>query len=59
MLLLGKYDDCMHLVRRTPEWTVCTYFTGPWGECHSYGLDLNEVEKFMSTIPYGGDDVSE
>ena len=53
---MGKYDECQSMVRRTPEWTVCSYFSGPWGKTFSYGLDFDEIYKFMCTIPYLGDD---
>jgi len=55
-LNMGKYDECQSMVRRTPEWTVCSYFSGPWGKTFSYGLDFDEIYKFMCTIPYLGDD---
>ena len=56
LLLMDKYADVRSLVVRTPEWTVCSYFSGPWGKTFSYGLDFDEIYEFMCTIPYMGDD---
>jgi len=53
---LPKYDYLdTRIVQKTPEWVPCTYFS-VGSDYFCYGLDMDEVYRFMQSIPYGGVD---
>lgn len=58
VVFVGKYDDLdSGIVERTPEWTVCTYFSDrEFGAVFGFGLDWDEVYRFMESVPYMGVD---